>query len=174
MFKKDGVKELSAFKNQIFIGAVIVALIFEAGSLLFLGLDKGFAYGLALGTSISIVNFNILAFTLKSVLANGNKVMAFVSYFFRLCIYGFTFYVALKSSLASGAGAALGFVAIKISIYYLHGFRGLRRSRKEAAASGKPAARAKPVPWPDEDPDAERPWWKKLLDWPEDEPEERG
>jgi hypothetical protein len=115
--------ELIAFKNQIFLYGIGIALIFEVISLPFLGFDRGFAYGLALGTAISIVNFNLLAFTLGKVLENGSKTLAFIGYMVRLCLYGLVFYVSMRVSLWAGAGSVLGFVVLKIAMYYLHGFK---------------------------------------------------
>jgi hypothetical protein len=120
---QKGVREITAFKNRIFIYGILTAVIFEAGSLFFLGFNRDFAYGLALGTAIAIVNFNILAFTLQMVIANGKKWLMLASYMMRLCIYGFAFYMAATIGYVAAAGTALGFVTLKIAIYYLHGFR---------------------------------------------------
>jgi hypothetical protein len=153
---KNGVDELTAFKNQIFMHGILLALIFEAGSLFFLGWDRGFAYGLALGTAISIVNFNILAFTLQIVLKNGKRWLTLVSYMIRLSIYGFAFYMAIKISLTAGAGAGLGFITLKVAIYYIHGFRAKfskgRKARPEPEEKKK--SRLDFLRWPEDDPES--------------------
>lgn len=132
--------DLTAFKNQIVIYGIIVALIVEVGSLFFLGFDQGFAYGLALGTAISVVNFNIMAFTMKRMLAiSGGKLFAFSSYMIRMCIYGFAFYMAMRISFVSGIGSVIGFMTLKVAIYYLHAIKAKfskgRKVRPEVAAA---------------------------------------
>ncbi|MDR1246755.1 MAG: hypothetical protein LBK57_06970 [Clostridiales Family XIII bacterium] len=138
---KNTARELTAFKNQIFFHGVIVALIFEAGSLLFLGFDTGFAYGLALGTAVSAVNFSILVFVSKRLLNGGRTWMGFAGYLVRLIVYGFAFFMALRVSNASAVGAALGFITLKIAVYYIHGFKGLR------SALSKKRTGAEPLKW---------------------------
>jgi hypothetical protein len=130
---KNTAKDLAAFKNRIFLYGLSIALIFEGGSLLFLGLDAGFAYGLALGTSVSVVNFNILAYASRRLLNDGRAWMGFVGYLVRLAVYGFAFYMALRVSHAAAIGAALGFLTLKLAIYYIHGFKALRSAKKSSA-----------------------------------------
>ncbi|MBK5261877.1 MAG: ATP synthase subunit I [Peptostreptococcaceae bacterium] len=115
--------DLTTFKNKIFLYAIIVMMVFEIVSLPLIGLDIKYAYGLLLGTFIAISNFNILAFTLKKVLSNGNKSFIFLGYFLRLALYGVAVVTAFKVSNQTGFGSLLGFITVKISIYYLHGFK---------------------------------------------------
>ncbi|MDR2132191.1 MAG: ATP synthase subunit I [Clostridiales Family XIII bacterium] len=131
---KNTTNDLAAFKNRIFLHGLSIALIFEGGSLLFLGLDAGFAYGLALGTAVSIVNFNILARVSRRLLDGGRPWMSFVGYIARLAVYGFAFYMALRVSHIAAIGAALGFLTLKLAIYYVHGFRA---PRAQASAKRK-------------------------------------
>jgi hypothetical protein len=135
---KNNTRELTAFKNQIFLHGVVVALIFEAGSLLFIGFDVGFAYGLALGTAVAVVNFNILAFASRKLLNGGHAWMGFAGYLVRLVVYGFAFYMALRISNAAAIGSALGFITLKIAMYYIHGFKGLRSALSEKRTGVKP------------------------------------
>ncbi|MBR0599188.1 ATP synthase subunit I [Sinanaerobacter chloroacetimidivorans] len=115
--------ELTAFKNQIFFYGIIVAALCELASLPFLGLNRMFSYGLALGTAIAIVNFNIMEFTLKKALAGRGGSMAFIGYILRLLIYGGAFYMSMRVGTISGLGTLLGFLTLKAAIYYLHGFK---------------------------------------------------
>lgn len=115
--------DLTTFKNKIFLYGIIVMVIFEIVSLPLIGLDIKYTYGLVLGTFISIANFNILAFTLKKVLSGGNKSFIFLGYFLRLLLYGVAVVTAFKVSNYAGFGSLLGFITVKISIYYLHGFK---------------------------------------------------
>ena len=115
--------DLTTFKNKIFLYGIIVMIVFEIASLPLIGLDIKYTYGLFLGTFIAISNFNILAFTLKKVLSNGNKSFIFLGYFLRLALYGVAVVTAFKVSNQTGFGSLLGFITVKISIYYLHGFK---------------------------------------------------
>jgi len=115
--------DLTAFNNKIFLYGIVVMVIFEIASLPLIGLDIEYTYGLFLGTFIAIANFSILAFTLKKVLSNGNKSFIFLGYFFRLTLYGVAVVTAFKVSNHAGFGCLLGFITVKISIYYLHGFK---------------------------------------------------
>ncbi|MDR3242836.1 MAG: ATP synthase subunit I [Clostridiales Family XIII bacterium] len=115
-------EEIAAFKGRIFKYGVIAGVIFEAVSLPFLGLSKDFAYGLALGTAVSIVNFNIMELILRRILAGWNPMLNFPAYLFRMLIYGIAFYMAMRMSRVAGLGAVLGFVTLKTAIYFLHGF----------------------------------------------------
>jgi hypothetical protein len=137
---KNTAKDLAAFKNRIFFHGILIALIVEAASLLFLGFDVGFAYGLALGTAVSVVNFNILAYTSRRLLEDGRAWLGFAGYLIRLAVYGFAFYMALRVHYTAALGAALGFLTLKIAIYYVHGFKGLRLK-----SSGK--RDFAPLPW---------------------------
>jgi len=115
--------DLTAFKNKIFLYGIIVMVVFEIASLPLIGLDLKYAYGLLLGTFIAIANFNILAFTLKKVLRDGNKSFIFLGYFLRLALYGVAVVTAFKAGNNAGFGSLLGFITVKVSIYYLHGFK---------------------------------------------------
>lgn len=114
---------LNQFKNQIFLGTIIVGLFCEVISLFFLGWNPNFAYGLLLGTAISIVNFNVMEFYLHKTLINSNRWMFFLGYMNRLLIFGVSFYVAIKVGILSGIGAIIGFMTLKIAIFYIHGIR---------------------------------------------------
>lgn len=115
--------DLTSFKKQIFFHVVIIMGIIEGVSLLFLGLDIQFGYGLLLGTCISIVNFNIHAFTLKRVLQSGNQLLIVLSYFFRMTLYGIAILSAFKVSDKTALACALGFLTVKLALYYIYGFK---------------------------------------------------
>jgi hypothetical protein len=86
LFMKNIAKDLTAFKNQVFLHELVAALIFEAGSLLFLDFDAGFAYGLALGTAASVVNFNILAYASRRLLNDGRTWTGFAGCLVKLIL----------------------------------------------------------------------------------------
>ncbi len=128
-------EDLTAFKNKIVLHMVKVTLIFEAVAAIVIAiisfagygnlvrLEILFAYGLALGTCISILNFNVLAFTLNRIFLTGKSALAGLSYFLRLIIYGGAFFFAMNTSYLVGLGCALGFATSKIAIYHLHGLK---------------------------------------------------
>lgn len=116
-------KDLASFKNQIFKYGIIIAVLCQLISLPFLGLNPQFSYGLALGTAIAIVNFTILEFTLKKAIEDRKGSLAFVGYLIRLAVYGGAFYISMQVSLISGMATLIGFMTLKLAIYYLHGFK---------------------------------------------------
>lgn len=114
---------LAEFKNKIVQYGIIAALICEVVSLFFLGWNPGFTYGLALGTAISIVNFTMMEVTLRRVLSTGNRWMASLGYLIRLLFYGVAFYSAIKIGIVSAVGVLIGFMTLKVAIFYLHGIK---------------------------------------------------
>lgn len=114
---------LTAFKSGIFKYTIIISVICQLASLPFLGLNPQFSYGLALGTAVSIGNFNILEFTSKKVIMDKKASFAFIGYLMRLAIYGGAFYFSMKVGIISGLGCLIGFLSLKLAIYYLHGIK---------------------------------------------------
>ena len=114
---------LSSFKNEITRYGILVAAVFELASIPFLGLDAQFLYGLSLGTAIAIVNFNLMAITFRLVLEKRNRSIAFIGYLIRLAVYGGVFLISIRVSMISALGTALGFLTLKLAMFYLHGFR---------------------------------------------------
>lgn len=114
---------LTSFKNEICKTGILIAAVFELASLPFLGLDVQFFYGLSLGTAVAIVNFNVMEFTLRKMLELRKSAIAVIGFFVRLVIYGIVFYMSIRISLISAAGTALGFLTLKLAMFYLHGLR---------------------------------------------------
>ncbi len=108
------------YKNQIILYAMVVFIIFEIISLIFLRFNVQFLYGLLLGTAIAIVNFNLLYLTSLLVCKIGHSgfFVSFMAAILRLFIFGFVFFAALKVSNLAAFAAAIGFLTIKIGIYY--------------------------------------------------------
>ncbi|HHX13867.1 MAG TPA: ATP synthase subunit I [Clostridiales bacterium] len=125
---------LTAFKNRIFRYTILIALVCELISLPFIGFNKDFAYGLALGTCIAIVNFNLLALTAKLTLERQKTLYSPLGYLLRMIIYGFVFWAALKISPLSALAAVIGFMTLKAAIFILHG---LKPKFRESSAHGK-------------------------------------
>lgn len=116
-------KDIKKFKNRIFFFGILAMLLMEIISLPFLGFNIKFLYGLLLGTAIAIVNFSILVITMSRILNGSNKFAATISYIFRLLIYGGVFLVAINTGNMAGLGCVLGFLTIKLSIYFVYGLK---------------------------------------------------
>lgn len=121
---QEKTEDLRQFKNKIFLYAIITAAISQVISFFVLGLDFKFTYGLVLGTAVAIVNFNILEGTLKTAMSGASAAgIIIVGYVIRLAFYGVSFYICVTTSYPCGAGAAIGYLTVKVAIYYLHGFK---------------------------------------------------
>lgn len=121
---QEEAKEFRGFKRKIFLYAMIVAGICQVISFFILGLDVLFTYGLFLGTAVAIVNFSILEGTLRIAMSGSSAAgIIIVGYLIRLAFYGFSFYTCVTTSYPCGAGAAIGYLTVKVAIYYLHGFK---------------------------------------------------
>lgn len=116
-------KDLAAFRNKIFGVALLIALLMEAGSLPFLGPDVKYAYGLALGTCVAVANFSLMSRTLQWVVEGHSKGLLFLGYFARLALCSAAAVSAFRLSVPAGFGCFLGLLTVKISIYYIHGFK---------------------------------------------------
>ena len=130
-------KEYSAFKNRICKYTVFIAVLFELISLPIFGLSLKFLYGLALGTSVAIVNFYFHAWTCKKLVYGGKGLgISILGYFIRLLIYGACFYGCAKIDIIHcGFGCIAGFLTIKAAILYLHAFKAwFAEKRKKAQA----------------------------------------
>lgn len=115
---------LKAFNKQIYKYGLIVALLCELLSLLILGWSPKFAYGLALGTCIAIVNYNILLFSAQGIIRGGRGILLSVlGYAIRLAVYGGAFYVSYMAGTESGIATLLGFVTLKTGMVYAYGFK---------------------------------------------------
>ena len=124
-------REIKAKTSSLYFYSLIVAIIFELGSLCFIGFDPIFAYGLALGTSIAIVNYNFLRFTSGLALAKNKGIsLVLLGYIIRLSIYGGAFLISYRTGIAGGIATFLGFISFKISLYYSYGIKPGLTSRK--------------------------------------------
>ena len=144
---REDIREFNKFKTQILLCGVVFASVIGAGSLLVLGPNLEFMYGLALGTCICIVNFNILVLAGKKALAARKPVFGYAGYLLRLCVYGTAFYMALKVGVLSGIGAVLGFFTLTMAIFSIHMLKPAltgRKSKREIAQSVDPEDNSKP------------------------------
>ncbi|HZK02194.1 MAG TPA: ATP synthase subunit I [Anaerovoracaceae bacterium] len=106
--------------NPIYYYSVLIALIIELISLCIIGWNPLFAYGLALGTCIAIVNYSIHAISIELSFAfRRGFSLTMVGYVLRLIIYGGCFLVSYKTGTISGIATLFGYVTVKSAIIYL-------------------------------------------------------
>lgn len=104
--------------------SLLAAAIIELGSLPVIGWSPLFAYGLALGTCIAVLNHNLLVISSKKVLEMGRGVsLALLGYILRLAIYGGAFYLSYKAGTVSGIATLFGYMTVKLGMFYVYGFR---------------------------------------------------
>lgn len=121
--------------NGLYGYSVLAAAIIELGSLPLIGWNPLFIYGLALGTCVAIVNYNILVLLSQKALDMGRGIsLAVVGYIVRLGIYGGVFLLSYKTGTVSGIATLLGYMTIKLSMFYVYGFKpGFASRRYEKA-----------------------------------------
>lgn len=111
-------------KNSLYFYSLIVVILVQLGSLCFVGLNPLFTYGLALGTSIAIVNYNLLKLSSSIALSRGKGIsLVFLGYIIRLTIYGGAFLLSYRVGIEGGIATLLGFISFKLALYYLYGIK---------------------------------------------------
>lgn len=115
--------DIGKLKKQIILYGALVSVVCEGVSFIVLGWNLHFLIGLAGGFIAATVNFNILAFTLTQMLKSGNSGLSSLGFFFRMMIYCIVFYFCVKTSYIMGAACVIGFLALKIPMYYLHAIK---------------------------------------------------
>ena len=119
--KKRGRMNISKFKKEITLCIIALAVVVEVVSLPFLGWNILFAYGLAIGTVVAIVNTNILSRAAQKAVDTDNKKVFISSYILRIVIYGGAFILSIKTAGIAGLGTAIGFFLPQISMYIVAG-----------------------------------------------------
>jgi hypothetical protein len=116
--------DLKRFHSQIYRAGILIALLFELLSLPFLGFDPRFAYGLALGTVVAVANYSLLAYVTARILNRGKgAALAVLGYLGRLALYGWVFYTSYQIDTTSGLATLLGYMTLKLGMYYVYGFQ---------------------------------------------------
>lgn len=116
--------DLKRFHSQIYRAGILIALLFELLSLPFLGFNPRFTYGLTLGTIVAVVNYSLLAYVTARILNRGmDAALAVLGYMVRLAIYGWVFYTSYQAGTTSGLATLLGYMTLKLGMYYVYGFQ---------------------------------------------------
>lgn len=103
---------------------ILIAVIIEIASLLFLGWNPKFLYGLTLGTLVAFGNFSLLAVTSKlALLTKKGMLINMFGYLVRLAVYCGTFLISYRLGTIPGIGTLLGFMTLKIALYHEHGIK---------------------------------------------------
>lgn len=116
--------KLTNFKTQIIKYTLIIALIFEAGSLPVIGFSLEFLCGLAIGVAVSVLSILIMVTMAEQVLASGQKWLSSLGFIIRLPIYGAGFLFCYKIwGIIAGIACLLGFLTGSTAIIYIHGIK---------------------------------------------------
>lgn len=115
------VTDLRDFRNEIILWALIMAAVAEVASLIVIGWDVKFLLGLAVGTAVSVAGIFILVSTGQTLMTTKKKSPILLGYLGRLILYGVTFFICIRISLACGVGCVAGFVTLHFGIMFLYG-----------------------------------------------------
>lgn len=115
--------DLSGFKKEIIRYGLVVGIIVAIGSLVFLGIDLRFYAGLALGTGITLINFEILVYSGRKAVENRKRGPVIVGYGVRLPIYAIGLIIAVQFGMHCMAGCAIAFFETQIAMLYLYGIK---------------------------------------------------
>lgn len=112
---------LKQFTKEILVSALAMAMLAEIISLFVIGLSGLFALGLAVGTVVAAIGFILLVKTGEAMTATQSGVLVVIGYFFRLILYGVSFFICIRISLQCAFGCGCGFVTVHLGILFLYG-----------------------------------------------------
>lgn len=115
--------DISKIKKQVVVYGFIFIVICQIASFFIIGFEPLFALFLLAGFAAGIVNFNIIEFFLKKMLASGNAGFSTLSFVIRILIYCAVFFIAVKQGTAAGLACLLGILAPKLPLYYFHAIK---------------------------------------------------
>lgn len=111
-------RSYAGLKHRISLLAMTSAGIVCLIAFLAKGVRLDFAYGLALGTAVSIANFHVMAFFVKQTYERGGSIgLSFAGYLIRLALYAVAVVTTARTGNASFLGAILGFLTVHTGIY---------------------------------------------------------
>lgn len=125
--------DITKFKNDIsgktvlftvvlaVLGTALIFVLSIASDIEFKKNAIKYLYGLFIGMAVAQMNFVILARTLQAMVMTGKKSLIPFSYMVRMLIYGTFFYFCVKQSYVAGFSCVLGFMSIKLVMYYFYG-----------------------------------------------------
>ena len=95
-------------KRKIAYGSIGFAAAAVLISLLLIGWNPLFVYGLALGACFSLLGLYLLSATIERAMAAGKRSAVVIGYIARLLIYGGVLYLAAKTGAICLLGCAIG------------------------------------------------------------------
>ncbi|MGI6721407.1 MAG: hypothetical protein ACOX4I_02430 [Anaerovoracaceae bacterium] len=148
-------KGLAEFRNRIFVHCIVIAIAAELISLAIIGADIGFLAGIAIGTFITMINFNIMVWSAKRMLERQSKGPVVGGYFIRMPIYGVIFYLCLMISGHCAIACVIGFLSLHVSIMLIYGIESRMPGAKKNPLNDwtEPKKWRDPSEWEDDDDD---------------------
>lgn len=116
-------EDIRKLKKQIFLYGTVVVAVCEFGSLFILGWEPVFLFSLMAGLAVAIINFNVLSFTLNKMLTTGIQGYSALGFFVRIFLYCVVFYFCVTRSYAAGAACLIGFLSLKLPMYYFYAIK---------------------------------------------------
>lgn len=130
--------DIGKIKKQVALYGFAVIAVCQIVSLVIIGFDLMFTLFLIAGYAAGLVNFLIIEFFLKKMLASGNASYSTLSFVIRILIYCAVFFIAVKQGTAQGLACLLGILAPKVPLYYFNAvkpdFNTERKVRPEVQA----------------------------------------
>lgn len=157
------------FRNQIFKYSIIVAIIMELVSVIFIGLSTKFLLGMVVGTAVTLLNFSILERSSEMLMKKNSTGPMVGGYFIRMPIYGVAFYLCLRAGLYCAVACGLGFVTLPVALLYIYGIK----SRFPGAEKNPLNDWKEPKEWNDLSDAEDEDDWGPLPKWTEDKNKQR-
>jgi len=80
-----------------------------------------FSYGLAIGVCAAVIALNVIGFSIERATDSGKRKPVIFGYLFRIVLYGGALLLAINTSVASFAGAAIGLLLPHAALYVTYG-----------------------------------------------------
>ena len=108
------------FKKEIYTYALISAVLIELISIPIIGTGTEFAYGIGLGTLISVANFSLMSLAGSLMITTKNTFIGMLGYMIRMARAAAAVLIALKISMICATGTLAGLLTIQLAIFYLY------------------------------------------------------
>ena len=113
--------DLKGFRKEIIITTICMAGLAELLSLPVIGPSLPFLIGLAAGTAMTILCFEILAKIGVMTGKKGGSGPMVGGYFVRMLLYGAVFFICIRWKVACGFGCLAGILSLHFGILVLYG-----------------------------------------------------
>lgn len=106
----------------VYAGYVLVAAII---SMLAVGFKYQLLMGLIIGSFAALVNYFLLAFTIRTILGR-IKILGVQFFILRYLIYLFTAYVSVRIGNSAAVMYAVGVIGLSVAIFITYGIGGMK------------------------------------------------